>query len=86
MVRDELQITSALSTSGEVPKCERIHLNEYQNIGELITDVDDYIEFYNYRRFHQTLDYRNPMNVYQKKYKIEPRKEEDRLDVLYKEF
>ncbi len=26
-------------------KCERIYLNEYQTIGELITDVDDYIEF-----------------------------------------
>ncbi len=26
-------------------KCERIYLNECQAIGELITDVDDYIEF-----------------------------------------
>jgi len=26
-------------------KVERIYLNAYQNIGELITDVDDYIEF-----------------------------------------
>jgi transposase InsO family protein len=25
-------------------KCERIYLNEYQSISELITDVDDYIE------------------------------------------
>jgi putative transposase len=33
-------------------KCERIYLNEYQNINELTTDMDDYIEFYNYRRFH----------------------------------
>jgi putative transposase len=23
-------------------KCERIYLNEYQSISELITDVDDY--------------------------------------------
>jgi transposase InsO family protein len=28
-------------------KCERIYLNEYQSISELITDVGDYIEFYN---------------------------------------
>ena len=40
-------------------KCERVYLNEYQNISELTTDVDDYIDFYNHRRFHQTLDYKN---------------------------
>ena len=45
-------------------KCERIYLNEYGSISELITDVDDYIEFYNHRRFHETLDYKKPMNVY----------------------
>jgi putative transposase len=46
-------------------KCERIYLNEYQSIGELITDVGDYIEFYNHRRFHETLAYKKPMDVYQ---------------------
>jgi putative transposase len=35
-------------------KCERIYLNAYQSIGELITDVDDYIEFYNHRRLQKT--------------------------------
>ena len=45
-------------------KVERIYLNEYQNISELTTDVDDYIDFYNHRRFHQTLDYKKPMDVY----------------------
>jgi putative transposase len=34
-------------------KCERIYLNEYQSISELITDVDDYIEFYNPSRKHK---------------------------------
>jgi len=56
-------------------KCERIYLNEYQNIGEIITGVDDYIEFYNYRRFHQTLDYKKPMDVYQKSIKLNHKKE-----------
>ncbi len=42
-------------------KCERIYLNEYQSISELITDVDGYIEFYNHRRFHETLKYKKPM-------------------------
>lgn len=45
-------------------KCERIYLNEYDSIRSLKEDVADYIEFYNHRRFHQTLDYRKPMEVY----------------------
>ncbi|VVH66639.1 hypothetical protein BSPLISOX_1055, partial [uncultured Gammaproteobacteria bacterium] len=55
-------------------KCERIYLNEYQSISELITDVDDYIEFYNYRRFHQTLKYKKPMDVYQESIKLNQEK------------
>jgi putative transposase len=55
-------------------KCERIYLNAYQSIGELITDVDDYIEFYNHRRFHQTLDYKKPMDVYQESIKLNQEK------------
>jgi len=27
-------------------------------------DVKEYIEFYNNKRFHETLDYKKPMNVY----------------------
>jgi len=45
-------------------KCERIYLNEYSSTNELITDVDDYIEFYNHRRLHEALGYKKPMNVY----------------------
>ena len=55
-------------------KVERIYLNEYQNISELTTDVDDYIEFYNHRRFHQTLDYKKPMDVYQESIKLNQKK------------
>ena len=55
-------------------KCERIYLNEYQNISELTTDVDDYIDFYNHRRFHQTLDYKKPMDVYQESIKLNQNK------------
>ncbi|VVM18334.1 hypothetical protein BSPWISOXPB_5601 [uncultured Gammaproteobacteria bacterium] len=50
-------------------------MNEYQSISELITDVDDYIEFYNHRRFHETLAYKKPMDV-PRKYKIKSRKSE----------
>jgi putative transposase len=45
-------------------KCERIYLNEYNTIKDLQEDVDDYIEFYNHERFHETLKYKKPMNVY----------------------
>ena len=55
-------------------KCERIYLNEYQSINELTADVDDYIEFYNYKRFHETLDYKKPMDVYQESIKLNQNK------------
>jgi len=55
-------------------KVERIYLNEYQTINDLTTDVDDYIEFYNHRRFHQTLDYKKPMDVYQESIKLNQKK------------
>jgi len=51
-------------------KCERIYLNEYNSINELKHDAESYINFYNYHRFHQTLDYKRPMEVYDEtKYK-----------------
>ena len=46
-------------------KCERIYLNEYNTIKDLQEDVDDYIDFYNHDRFHETLKYKKPMDVYQ---------------------
>jgi transposase-like protein len=55
-------------------KVERIYLNAYQSIGELTTDVDNYIEFYNHRRFHETLDYKKPMDVYQESIKLNQNK------------
>ncbi|MDC9714305.1 MAG: integrase core domain-containing protein [Gammaproteobacteria bacterium] len=55
-------------------KCERIYLNEYQSIGELVTDVDDYIEFYNDRRFHEILKYKKPMDVCQESIKLNQKK------------
>jgi putative transposase len=51
-------------------KCERIYLNEYFSIKELTEDVADYIEFYNHRRFHETLNYQKPMAFYLKNLKV----------------
>jgi len=45
-------------------KCERIYLNEYETMSDLQEDVADYIKFYNDERFHETLKYKKPMDVY----------------------
>ena len=45
-------------------KVEKIYLNEYERVSTLKDDVKEYIEFYNYRRFHESLEYKKPMNVY----------------------
>jgi putative transposase len=45
-------------------KCERIYLNQYNGIVDLRNDIKDYINFYNNRRFHESLGYMKPMQVY----------------------
>ena len=45
-------------------KHERIYLNKHNSIKELKDDIKDYIEFYNHRRFHETLQYKKSMAVY----------------------
>ena len=45
-------------------KVEKIYLNEYDRVSTLKDDVKEYIDFYNHRRFHETLDYKKPMKVY----------------------
>jgi putative transposase len=51
-------------------KCERIYLNEYNGITDLRLDVSDYINFYNNRRFHETIKYEKPMVFYHKSISI----------------
>jgi putative transposase len=36
--------------------------------------IGDYIEFYNYRRFHETWAYKKPMDVYQESIKLNQEK------------
>lgn len=47
-------------------KYENIYLNEYKSVKALKTGISAYINFYNHRRFHQTLNYQKPMEVYKK--------------------
>ncbi|MBA2656730.1 MAG: IS3 family transposase [Tatlockia sp.] len=45
-------------------KREEFYLNEYATIKDLKKAIGEYIEFYNYRRWHQSLDYKTPASIY----------------------
>lgn len=45
-------------------KYENIFLKSYRTIGEATTGLNDYLQFYNTKRPHQSLDYLTPSNVY----------------------
>ena len=45
-------------------KREEFYLNEYATIKDLRKAIGEYIEFYNYRRWHQSLDYKTPASIY----------------------
>jgi putative transposase len=45
-------------------KREEFYLNEYQSVGELKKAISAYIEFYNQRRWHQSLGYKTPAEIY----------------------
>jgi putative transposase len=45
-------------------KREEFYLNEYGSVKELRKAIGAYIEFYNQRRWHQSLDYKTPAEVY----------------------
>ena len=41
-----------------------IYINDYQTIKQLKEGVKNYIYKYNFKRFHSSIDYQKPMNVY----------------------
>jgi putative transposase len=45
-------------------KREEFYLNDYESVKELKKAIGAYIEFYNKRRWHQSLDYKTPAAVY----------------------
>ena len=47
-------------------KYDEIYINEYASVSNLRSGITRYINFYNFERFHSSLDYDKPMNVYLK--------------------
>ncbi len=45
-------------------KGEKFYLNEYNSVQELRQAIAEYVEFYNQRRWHQSLNYKTPAEVY----------------------
>lgn len=45
-------------------KSEEFYLNDYANVKSLRQEIGKYITFYNQRRWHQSLDYKTPAEVY----------------------
>jgi putative transposase len=45
-------------------KYEHIYIQEFKTIKEIKSSIGEYIDFYNHKRFHQTLNYKKPEDVY----------------------
>ena len=45
-------------------KREKFYLNEYNTVKDLRYAIEEYVEFYNQRRWHQSLSYETPAEVY----------------------
>lgn len=45
-------------------KYEAFYLNEYNNLCELQQDMQRFIYFYNHQRYHQSLNYLRPADIY----------------------
>jgi putative transposase len=45
-------------------KYEEIYLNDYSSVTELRLAIERFIEFYNHKRWHQSLGYKTPADIY----------------------
>jgi len=45
-------------------KQEEVYIRDYQNVGDAVSGLRRYFDFYNHRRLHQSLSYRTPAQVY----------------------
>jgi len=50
-------------------KYENIYLNDYQTMTQAREGLEKYFEFYNRQRFHQSLGYKTPSQLYFADYK-----------------
>lgn len=48
-------------------KYEEVYLKDYASPNEARRELSAYLDFYNYRRLHQSLDYQTPASIYFKK-------------------
>jgi putative transposase len=47
------------------PKYEEVHLNAYATVAEAKAGIGAWLSFYNEERWHQSLGYRTPRQIYQ---------------------
>jgi len=45
-------------------KYEKVYLNDFNTVNEAYLGLKEYFEFYNNKRFHQSLDYQTPADIY----------------------
>ena len=45
-------------------KYECIYLREFDTVREVNNALQEYFKYYNYQRFHQSLDYKTPASIY----------------------
>jgi putative transposase len=45
-------------------KYEEVYVKDYASPREARQSINSYMEFYNYKRFHQSLNYKTPANIY----------------------
>ena len=45
-------------------KYENIYIRDYRNIFEVRAGLEEYFKFYNNQRYHQSLDYKTPAEIY----------------------
>ena len=46
-------------------KYEEVYISDYDSVEDAESSLEDYVEFYNYKRPHQSLNYLTPAEVYQ---------------------